>query len=182
MIFSTEVAPAWRDGRFLPISAMVLDVTGQDIPETGLVFDEGDRDMLLWPVEGSFVTMPWAEKSAQYLASVHDLDGTPHHADPRSALQAIAVEAKAHPPGHPVEIRAVQLVAQLASVDAQVPIDELSGRRGRAEDSPRRVVGLGGKRWWPLAEPRLIQIDLLPHAAKQFPSLNAIREARKIAT
>src|SRR5438270_1297763 len=85
-----EVAPAWRDGRFLPISAMVLDVTGQDIPETGLVFDEGDRDMLLWPVEGSFVTMPWAEDAAQYIASVHDLDGTPHYADPRNTLQAIA--------------------------------------------------------------------------------------------
>ncbi|HUR42874.1 MAG TPA: hypothetical protein VMZ01_02115, partial [Aestuariivirga sp.] len=27
-----EVVPAWRDGRFLPISALVLDVTGQDVP------------------------------------------------------------------------------------------------------------------------------------------------------
>ena len=44
-----EVVPAWKDGRFMPISALVLDVTGQDVPETGLVFDEGDRDMLLWP-------------------------------------------------------------------------------------------------------------------------------------
>ncbi len=39
-----EVVPAWKDGRFMPISALVLDVTGQDVPETGLVFDEGDRD------------------------------------------------------------------------------------------------------------------------------------------
>src|SRR6476661_6090633 len=62
-----EVVPAWRDGRFFPISAMVLDVTGQDIPETGLVFDEGDRDMLMWPVPGSLVRIPWAhEPSAQY--------------------------------------------------------------------------------------------------------------------
>ncbi len=29
------------------IDAMVLDATGQDVPETGLVFDEGDRDMLM---------------------------------------------------------------------------------------------------------------------------------------
>src|SRR6476619_205819 len=41
-----DLVPAWKDGRYLPISAMVLDVTGQDIPETGLVFDEGDRDLL----------------------------------------------------------------------------------------------------------------------------------------
>ena len=64
----------------MPISALVLDVTGQDVPETGLVFDEGDRDMLLWPVLGSLVRIPWMEEpTAQYLASVHDLDGTPHY-------------------------------------------------------------------------------------------------------
>ena len=85
-----ELVPAWKDGRFIPISALVLDVTGQDVPETGLVFDEGDRDMLLWPVPGSLVRIPWMEEpTAQYLASVHDLDGTPHFADPRNALEAI---------------------------------------------------------------------------------------------
>jgi glutamine synthetase len=85
-----ELVPAWKDGRFMPISALVLDITGQDVPETGLVFDEGDRDMLLWPVPGSLVRIPWMEEpTAQYLASVHDLDGTPHFADPRNVLEAI---------------------------------------------------------------------------------------------
>lgn len=85
-----EVVPAWKDGRFMPISALVLDVTGQDVPETGLVFDEGDRDMLMWPVPGSIVPIPWAgEPSAQYIAAVHDLDGTPHYFDPRSVLEKI---------------------------------------------------------------------------------------------
>ena len=82
-----ELVPAWRDGRFLPISAMVLDVTGQDVPETGLVFDEGDRDLLLWPVPGSMVTVPWSvEPAAQYIAAMHDLDGTPAVPDPRNLL------------------------------------------------------------------------------------------------
>ena len=85
-----ELVPAWKDGRFMPISALVLDITGQDVPETGLVFDEGDRDMLLWPVPGSLVRIPWMEEpTAQYLATVRDLDGTPHFADPRNALEAI---------------------------------------------------------------------------------------------
>ena len=48
-----ELAPAWRDGRFFPISALVLDVTGQDVVETGMVWDDGDRDLLMWPVPGS---------------------------------------------------------------------------------------------------------------------------------
>ena len=69
---------------------MVLDVTGQDVPETGLVFDEGDRDMLMWPVPGSMVRVPWANvPTAQYIATVHDLDGVPHYADPRNALEKI---------------------------------------------------------------------------------------------
>jgi glutamine synthetase len=86
-----ELVPAWRDGRFFPISALVLDATGQDIPETGLVFDEGDRDLLLWPAPGSLVPVPWATApAAQYVASVRDLDGKPHYADPRNALEAIS--------------------------------------------------------------------------------------------
>ncbi|MGE3877296.1 MAG: glutamine synthetase family protein [Parvibaculaceae bacterium] len=86
-----ELVPAWRDGRFFPISAMVLDVTGEDVPETGLVFDEGDRDMLLWPVPGSLTAIPWAdEPAAQYIASIRDLDGSTHHADPRDVLEKIA--------------------------------------------------------------------------------------------
>ncbi len=89
-----EVVPAWKDGRFMPISALVLDVTGQDVPETGLVFDEGDRDMLMWPVPGTFVRVPWMEKTAQYTACIHDLDGTPHYACPRNALEKIVTRFK----------------------------------------------------------------------------------------
>ncbi len=85
-----ELVPAYKDGRFIPISAMVLDVTGQDVPETGLVFDEGDRDVLFWPVKSSLKRIPWMEvPSAQYVAKVHDLDGIPHYADPRNALEGI---------------------------------------------------------------------------------------------
>ena len=85
-----EVVLAWKDGRFFPISALVLDTTGQDVPETGLVFDEGDRDMLLWPVSGSMVRIPWMETpSAQYVAHIRDLEGVPHYADPRNTLESM---------------------------------------------------------------------------------------------
>jgi glutamine synthetase len=85
-----ELVPAFKDGRFIPISALVLDVTGQDVPETGLVFDEGDRDVLFWPVNHSLKRIPWMDvPSAQYVAKVHDLDGIPHYADPRNVLEGI---------------------------------------------------------------------------------------------
>lgn len=85
-----ELVPAWRDGRFFPISAMVLDVTGQDVVETGMVWDDGDRDLLLWPVPGTLTRMPWmSEPSAQYIAYMHELDGTPHQCDPRNVLAKV---------------------------------------------------------------------------------------------
>ncbi len=85
-----ELVAAWTDGRFMPISALVLDVTGQDVPETGLVFDEGDRDLLLWPVADSLRHIPWADDpAAQYIAALRDLDGTPHYFDPRNVLEQL---------------------------------------------------------------------------------------------
>jgi glutamine synthetase len=88
-----ELVAAWQDGRFFPISALALDVTGQDVPETGLVWDEGDRDLLLWPVAESLKPMPWSpEPAAQYIAYVCDRDGTPHYADPRNLMARMAAK------------------------------------------------------------------------------------------
>ncbi len=92
-----ELVPAWQDGRFFPISALVLDVTGQDVPETGLVWDEGDRDLVFWPVADSLRTVPWAqEPAAQYLAYLCDRDGTPHFADPRNLLARMVARLAEH--------------------------------------------------------------------------------------
>ena len=65
----------------------MLDVTGQDVPETGLVWDEGDRDLAALAGSGSLVPIPWSdEPAAQYIAPIRDLDGSPHYADPRNLL------------------------------------------------------------------------------------------------
>jgi glutamine synthetase len=112
-----EVVPAWNDGRFLPISALVLDVTGQDVSETGLVFDEGDRDLLLWPISGSMKRIPWMEvPSAQYVACMHDLDGSKHYADPRNALEKLVDRFKTELNLNP--IGAVELEFFLVDGDA----------------------------------------------------------------
>jgi glutamine synthetase len=65
-------------------------MTGQDVPETGLVWDEGDRDLLMWPVGGSLVLVPWSEEpAAQYIAEIRDRDGSLHFADPRNLLSRV---------------------------------------------------------------------------------------------
>jgi glutamine synthetase len=128
-----ELVPAWRDGRFFPISALVLDVTGQDVPETGLVFDEGDRDLTMWPVPGSLVRVPWIEEpTAQYLAHIHDLTGVPHYADPRNALASMV--AKINELGM-TPVGAVELEFFLMDRDAALagrpvaPKSEINGAR-----------------------------------------------------
>jgi glutamine synthetase len=69
---------------------MSMDVTGRDVEETGLIWDIGDADRVLWPVPGTLKRVPWAlEPQAQYLGSFHEIDGAPSLADPRHALLRI---------------------------------------------------------------------------------------------
>ncbi len=55
-----ELLSAYKNGRYLPGSFRVLDVTGRDVEETGMVWEDGDADRLGWPVPGTLVPTPWA--------------------------------------------------------------------------------------------------------------------------
>lgn len=84
-----EVESLYRHGRHLPSSILGLDVTGEDVEETGLVWSVGDADLRAWPLEGTLVPLPWTSPPrAQVLVGLYDLDGCPHGADPRHALAA----------------------------------------------------------------------------------------------
>jgi glutamine synthetase len=85
-----EVLAAYRNGRFLPISIMSVDITGRDVEETGLIWETGDADQVAWPVAGTLVPVPWAaEESAQFLVSIRDGDGRPCIAEPRNVLARV---------------------------------------------------------------------------------------------
>lgn len=84
-----ELEGLYRQGRHLPSSILGLDVTGEDVEETGLVWSVGDADLRAWPVPGTLVPLPWTNPArAQVLVSLHHLDGRPHGADPRHAMVA----------------------------------------------------------------------------------------------
>jgi glutamine synthetase len=88
MIRRHELVPLFRAGRHMPTSILGLDVTGEDVEETGLVWSVGDADRIAWPVPGTLKPMPWASPPrAQVLLALFELDGTPMAADPRQALQ-----------------------------------------------------------------------------------------------
>ncbi|MEQ1719443.1 MAG: glutamine synthetase family protein, partial [Hyphomicrobium sp.] len=85
-----ELMAAFTSGRCLPGSVMSMDVTGRDVEETGLVWDDGDADRLVWPVPGTLVRTPWTlERQAQYLGSFHELSGDACIAEPRHALRKV---------------------------------------------------------------------------------------------
>ena len=82
-----EALAVFENGRFLPRSVVVVDITGRDTEETGLLWEEGDCDSRVNPVAGSLVRCPWTNApAAQFLTSFYDLDGTPDELDPRHVL------------------------------------------------------------------------------------------------
>jgi glutamine synthetase len=82
-----EVLAVYRSGRFLPRSVVVVDITGRDTEETGLLWEAGDCDSLVRPVPGTLVRVPWAGTgAAQFITSFYGLDGAPDELDPRHVL------------------------------------------------------------------------------------------------
>ncbi len=87
-----EVGSLYGSGRNVAGSILGLDVTGEDVEETGLVWEVGDADLCCRPVPGSLSRAPWlARPTAQVLGTLLELDGRPACADPRHVL-ARAVE------------------------------------------------------------------------------------------
>ena len=85
-----EIERLYGEGRMIAGSILSLDVTGADVIETGLVWDDGDADRVLRPVPGTLVRAPWlAPATGQVLVTLNELDGTPSQADPRHALRRV---------------------------------------------------------------------------------------------
>ena len=85
-----EMKGAFADGRFLPGSVLVVDTTGLDVEESGLVWEDGDADRLAWPVPGTLTLAPWlGDDAAQVMLAMHELDGTPCQLDPRQILKTV---------------------------------------------------------------------------------------------
>lgn len=85
-----EVMAVYESGRMFPGSITVVDITGQDTVETGLVWEDGDADRSMKPIPGTLVRTPWGgDHAAQFLVDFYELDGTPHDLDPRHVLGGV---------------------------------------------------------------------------------------------
>jgi glutamine synthetase len=82
-----ELESLYSSGRNVAGSILGLDITGEDVEETGLVWEVGDADQTCRPVPGSLARAPWlARPTAQVLGTMFGLDGRPAVADPRHVL------------------------------------------------------------------------------------------------
>ncbi|MBE7185624.1 MAG: glutamine synthetase [Methylobacterium mesophilicum] len=84
-----ELMGLYEEGRHVPVSIMALDITGEDVHETGLTWEQGDNDLRVWPVPGTLVPLHGTTPPrAQVLVTLFTLDAAPFGVDPRHALAA----------------------------------------------------------------------------------------------
>jgi glutamine synthetase len=136
-----EVLAVYESGRMFPGSITVVDITGQDTVETGLVWEDGDADRSMKPIPGTLVRTPWGgDAAAQFLVDFYELDGTPHDLDPRHVLGGVIdrFTADGLTPVLAVELE-FYLVDPRRARDGRVR----PARPGYSRDTPRNVEVYG---------------------------------------
>ena len=84
------VEKALEDGVRMPLSVLNVDIWGDDIEDSPLVFETGDRDGVARPTERGFVPMPWLSNPSALLPLwMFTESGAPFPGDPRHALDAV---------------------------------------------------------------------------------------------
>lgn len=113
-----------------PLSVLNLDIWGNDIHDSPLVYESGDPDGTLKPTERGFLPVPWLDAPAAMLPvwMYHD-DGRPFEGDPRHALNAVLerYKQKGLTPVCAVELEFF-LIDDSGS-EFQVPVSPRSGKR-----------------------------------------------------
>lgn len=87
---------ATTEGTRFPYSVLSLDIWGDDILDSPLIFDCGDQDGVLLPTDRGFLPIPWLESPSALLPvwMFHD-DSRPYEGDPRHALNNVLKQYRA---------------------------------------------------------------------------------------
>ncbi len=87
---ASELEAIFRDGRRVAGSILGLDITGEDVDATGLVWEAGDADGICRPVPGTLLPSPWlSPPTGQLMLTMFDGDGQPAAGDPRHVLARV---------------------------------------------------------------------------------------------
>ena len=80
----------YSEGIRMPGGVFALEATGDSVVESGLIWDEGERDRICRAVPGTLVPMPWSERPlGQVIATMSDHDGSPFYGDSRAILMGV---------------------------------------------------------------------------------------------
>lgn len=97
LLHRDELMAVFQHGRPLPSTILALSVAGEDVEETGLVWEVGDVDCWSFPLPGSLCLQPWRKQpTGQLQVCMHPVQGAPAvHADPRHVLARVVERLKA---------------------------------------------------------------------------------------
>ncbi|MDP5346143.1 MAG: glutamine synthetase family protein [Paracoccaceae bacterium] len=125
-----------KDGTRFPMSVLNLDIWGEDIENSPLIFEAGDADGVLLPTERGFVPMPWLEAPTALLPLwMFRENGRPYEGDPRHALSAIVNRYKALGLSPVVAMELEFFLIDDSGKTLQVPPSPRSGKRRKAAET-----------------------------------------------
>ncbi|QFT62242.1 Gamma-glutamylputrescine synthetase PuuA [Roseivivax sp. THAF30] len=125
-----------ENGTRFPVSVLNLDIWGEDIDDSPLVFESGDRDGVLFPTERGFLPMPWLEAPTALLPIwMFREDGRPYEGDPRHALRAVLDRYKARGLTPVVAVELEFFLIDDSGRTLEVPISPRSGKRRKAAET-----------------------------------------------
>jgi glutamine synthetase len=70
LLHRDELLAVYESGRPLPSTILGLTIDGEDVENSGLVWDVGDIDCRAYPVSGSLQRMPWRQIPTAAVQSV----------------------------------------------------------------------------------------------------------------
>ena len=97
LLHRDELLAVYDSGRPLPSTILGLTINGEDVENSGLVWEVGDIDCRAYPLSGSLQRMPWRQiPTAAVQVSMHPQEGMPATvADPRHLLSKVIDGLKA---------------------------------------------------------------------------------------
>ncbi|AKK01364.1 hypothetical protein PHLH5_13570 [Pseudomonas sp. Cab53] len=142
LLHRDELRAVYTSGRPLPSTILGLTLNGDDVENSGLVWDVGDIDCRAYPLSGSLQRLPWRLiPTAAVQVSMHPEEGMPATvADPRYLLSRViaALQADGYYPVMAAELEFYLLDAQRDSQGRPQPARDADGAR----PSATQVYGL----------------------------------------
>lgn len=124
-----------NDGTRFPMSVLNLDIWGEDIEDSPLLFESGDADGILRPTERGYMPMPWLEAPTALLPIwMFRENGQPYEGDPRHALRAVVDRYKAHGLTPVCAMELEFFLIDDSGKTLQVPPSPRSGKRRKAAE------------------------------------------------